>query len=111
MSILSDFANEQFQTAKSIIGTTDFSIGSGQSVGVVSAESRFDRGHELNGFQKSSSLELVILLSDFVTAYPDEIGSYLGKHCTHKSDPWKIGDIRAGESFVMISLVDRTEVS
>ena len=111
MSELTDFNEAGYATAKTIIGPTSFAIGSGDPVDVVPAEARHDRESENTGFQKSSSLSLVASVTEFRVAYPLEVETYNGKHCTNGADLWKIDSISEGESFIMITLIGRDEVS
>ena len=111
MSLLNDFAKAQFQTAKDIIGEVAFIIGTGEAVDAVKAEARHDRESELNGFQRSQSLTIVVDGETFAKEYTDSITSYLGKFCTVGGDEWKIGDIEEGETFLTFNLISRSEVS
>jgi|SaaInlStandDraft_1057018.scaffolds.fasta_scaffold152784_2 hypothetical protein len=111
MSQLTDFNEAGYSVAKSIIGTTSFTIGAGDSVQVIDAEQRHDRESEMNGFQASARLTLVCSRVDFVASYQSSLKSYVGKICVHDGQGWRVGDIEGGAAYITINLISRTEVS
>lgn len=105
MSKLTDFVSSKFALARAIIGGETLTIGDGPALSVVFNELTRTRSLETGGWDQEITLSAVARLSDWSESYPLGIASYFGKTATARGDTFRIGTIRAGQSFVTLELV------
>ncbi len=93
-----------FLRSRSVIGGESVSVGGGAAVSAVLNEAEQSREFEDSGFDRSQSLDAVVLLTDWTTSYTSRDKDYLGKAATARGITWRVLAIRRGAGFITIRL-------
>lgn len=104
MSRLTDFAAAAFTRARSVIGGESLSISGGTAVSCVLNEVAMSRDYESGGFERTDTLDAVVALADWNAAYPLAQNEYFNKPAVARGITFRTGEIRKGQSFVIIRL-------
>jgi hypothetical protein len=107
MSLVSAFAAAAATQAFAIMGTQTLSIGGGDPVDIVGAETM--DGSELMEYAQDPNTQktCVCKRSAFDAAYPLDSQSYLKKSATTESRVFRVGSINRGRDFVIIALTGK----
>jgi hypothetical protein len=102
MSALTRFAASMFTRARSVIGGETVAINDGAAISAVVAETDESRDLDSSGFDRDQSLTVTVSIADWSANYPCGAKAYFGKTAVCRERTWRVGDIKAGQSFVTI---------
>jgi len=103
-SDLQNFVSNAFSAARSTIGGESLAISSGATISAVLSEITSADTYGNTGFIPSALFQAVVDSEEFVTAYPLESKSYVGKKVTARGILFRLTEVTSGASFVMLKL-------
>lgn len=106
MSALTRFAASMFTRARSVIGGETVAIDGRAAIFAVVAETDESRDLDSSGYDRDQSLTVTVSIADWSASYPGGAKAYFGKTAVCRERTWRVGDIKAGQSFVTIRLTN-----
>jgi hypothetical protein len=95
-----------FTRARSVIGGETVAIDGRTAISAVVAETDESRDLDSSGFDRDQSLTVTVSIADWSGSYPGGAKAYFGKTAVCRERTWRVGDIKAGQSFVTIRLTN-----
>jgi hypothetical protein len=95
-----------FTRSRSVIGGESVTINDGPAISAVVAETDESRDLDSSGFDRDQSVTATVSISDWSASYPGGAKAYFGKTAVCRGRTWRVGDVKAGQSFVTIRLTN-----
>jgi hypothetical protein len=95
-----------FTRSRSVIGGETVAINDGPAISAVVAETDESRDLDSSGFDRDQSVTATVSIADWSANYPGGAKAYFGKTAVCRGRTWRVGDVKAGQSFVTIRLTN-----